>query len=119
MGKIFGNPEQDVKQLVKEKTLFEIKFNTQGSKPWGYYDSEIEHYGHNFDRTVPNNENSKTSFNEYAEKFLKEKQGNAVAIELGGPGSNLFRGFSNGFFIRPWGLRLPTCDPMGRKNRIS
>ena len=42
----------------------------------------------------------------YIEEALKDRRGNAVGIEFGGPGSELFAGFSEGFFKKTLGICL-------------
>jgi len=42
----------------------------------------------------------------YIEEALKGRRGNAVGIEFGGPGSELFAGFSEGFFKQTLGICL-------------
>lgn len=42
----------------------------------------------------------------YIEQTLKERAGKAIGIEFGGPGSELFRGFSKGFFEKSLGVTL-------------
>lgn len=46
------------------------------------------------------------SLKDYIERLLTRKRGAAIGIEFGGPGSNLFGDFSNGFFRQTAGVTL-------------
>jgi hypothetical protein len=48
----------------------------------------------------------KFSLRSYIEEQLEDKDGQAIGVEFGGPGSKLFKGFSSGFFAKSVGVTL-------------
>lgn len=55
-----------------------------------------------FEAVLPEGQNLRS----YIESSLAEKEGSAIGVEFGGIGSNLFRGFSKGFFKETIGVTL-------------
>jgi hypothetical protein len=49
---------------------------------------------------------TESSLGEYIEKILSERRGNAIGVEFGGPGKELFKGFSKNFFNQSVGVTL-------------
>lgn len=62
----------------------------------------IVSFQESFAPVLPEKENIK----DYVERILAEKRGEAIGIEIGGTGSALFRGFSDGFFQKTAGVNL-------------
>ncbi|MFA6520275.1 MAG: hypothetical protein WCT44_01555 [Candidatus Paceibacterota bacterium] len=83
---------------------------------WSAYDSPIERFASTFKEVLPPYQKLYDSrepglqqiaemFRQYIEQVL-QNSGHNIAIELGGPGSALFRSFSEGFFNRTAGICL-------------
>jgi len=100
--------ESKQKKIGKEQLLGTLF----GITPRGYTlrDSPLEGHPSTFDgtfrRVLPEGE---TSLRGYIEKELASRKGKAVGIEFGGPGRELFAGFSEGFFQKTAGV--PLVDP--------
>ena len=84
---------------------------------WGIYDSSIRSFGATFLSSLPeeyykdklNLENLESFFGKYIEETLSKSKGEThdlTAIEFGGPGSNLFKGFNGKFFKKTIGVCL-------------
>ena len=76
---------------------------------YSIYDSSLNKFGadSNFDITFqPLLDERNQSLRSYIEGSLEKKKGRAIGIEFGGTGSNLFSGFSRGFFSRSLGVAL-------------
>lgn len=87
---------------------------------WEIYDSYL---GNNWDDSsfqvtfaclLPEGE---CSLRSYIERLLTRKRGAAVGIEFGGPGSNLFGDFSQGFFRQTAGVTLADIRTDSSKER--
>jgi len=77
---------------------------------WEVYDRSLDDFGLSFIKITPH-ERPYTSetFRDYIESTLlkgDKKAGDFRGVELGGPGSKLFSGFSKGFFGRTAGICL-------------
>lgn len=94
---------------AKERTIImkgeeEKSLNNNGS-PWGpgsYYDSNLVSFSNRFSDVLP----SGNDLREYIETTFASQKGKLIGLELGGPGVELFRGFSPGFFLRTAGVCL-------------
>ena len=53
----------------------------------------------------------------FVEESLEKKRGKAVGIEFGGPGSNLFAGFTRGFFAKTLGVALTDMRDLEKKSK--
>jgi hypothetical protein len=110
---------RDVKDsLINDKNFAEKKKETEGN--WQQYDRSLFEFGNTFQKTLPEEYVGKLdkkifttvkeygiAFKNYIEETLKKNNTNArTAIEFGGPGSNLFAGFSEGFFENTVGVCL-------------
>jgi hypothetical protein len=83
---------------------------------WNYYDSTLGHIAQDFLFTLPEDFIKKefsafsyvSIFKKYIEKILSEgeEKHKLTAVEFGGPGSQLFRGFSPNFFSKTVGVCL-------------
>src|ERR1035437_8299642 len=54
---------------------------------------------------------------EYIETELREKEGHAIGLEIGGTGSNLFSGFTSNFFQKTIGASIEDKRTTDRKER--
>lgn len=66
-------------------------------------------YRDTFKRVLPidgNNSSQEFGLREYIEKILEKRKGEAIGVEFGGIGVNLFEGFSSGFFKKSIGMTL-------------
>ncbi len=83
---------------------------TEKGMKWPVRDSRIEHFANYFGDVVPetSEDDPLKRFREYIEKTIasENNDGNFTAIEFGGEGSRLFRGFSAGFFKKTVGVCL-------------
>jgi hypothetical protein len=100
--KIYQVAEKSLaEQMEKERTF-------KGRYLWPMYDSPLlserdsSSFDSEFNMFAPEGQNLR----DYIEEVLRPRKGQAVAIEFGGPGSNLFAGFSEGFFRRSLGVTL-------------
>ena len=109
--------EHNKKLARKDEGGYETK-----EKEWkerGVYDSPLEEFGDQFAIVLPEilKEEKKRDefgflknpkiFQIYIEQTLsKEKKQDLTAVEFGGPGSNLFRGFTKNFFRKTVGVCL-------------
>jgi hypothetical protein len=87
---------------------------------WQVHDSSLENFGSSFIKTLPSEYTEElekkivTDIREYGEPFVKYIEDtlssstniDRVAIEFGGPGSNLFQGFQKDFFAQTMGVCL-------------
>lgn len=92
-----------------------------GTKPWTTYDSHLypgtdSSFHDTFADFLPKGEQS---FHGYIERLLVRKRGAAIGIEFGGPGSNLFGDFSQGFFCQTLGVTLADLRTDSVKERDS
>ena len=122
----FGNLRFD---LNHDKKFVEEKKATEGK--WQQYDKPISHFGNTFGKVLPENyigelnKDANTSLEAYGEAFrqyiedtLSKSAGTTrTAIEFGGPGSNLFSGFSEKFFGKTVGVCLADVRPLYMKER--
>lgn len=69
--------------------------------PWAIYDKPIGSFSSTYRVFL-----KERGLKSYVESELQDRQGQALGIELGGLGSKLFRGFSDGFFKRTLGVVL-------------
>ncbi len=69
---------------------------------WDYCDSSLSSFEESFAVLLPRGEKLKN----YVEQSLAHRAGEAIGIELGGPGSSLFSGFTHGFFKKTAGIAL-------------
>jgi hypothetical protein len=89
--------------------------------PWGVWDSPL-----NFDKSndsppfeasfgsfIPQSETEHQNLGQYIERYLADRQGNALGVEFGGPARRLFSEFTPGFFKRTAGVTFsdPTDNP--------
>ena len=111
------------KKLVKENDELD----------WYHYDSPLSHlaptfyevlpdeYRESFEKSIKEKEIFNVSdfsdiFKKYIENTLKkENNEQLVALEFGGPGSNLFKGFTKGFFDKTMGVCLDDLRVSERK----
>ena len=92
------SPELNTRQIVESET----RKNLQHEKEFGWptYESGLignmggPSYSSTFHSLCPE---KYKNIKDYIEKFLKEKTGHAVGLEVGGTGSNLFADFTKGF----------------------
>jgi hypothetical protein len=108
------------KALLKNKNLADTVYagTISGENKWLAYDSTLESFSSSFYGVLPTIEYSPNeheissiaySFKRYIENTLSEnrEQGKQLtAVEFGGPASNLFRGFTQGFFSKTAGVCL-------------
>lgn len=78
-GEIARKQELDIVRNKEKRTV---------EKQWIVYDSGFENMSVNFNTVLPKDYNSAGA---YLRSELGKKQGNAIALEVGGPGSRLFR----------------------------
>lgn len=111
----FGDLKEDVKSIKKTN-----QENSQCEYVWPQYDSSLIEIGSTFYKVLPEeyvgelNKKIYTTIEEYGEAFKKyiedslskNPKKERTAIEFGGPGSNLFFGFSDGFFSKTVGICL-------------
>ena len=71
-------------------------------KPWTVENSPATSYAETFRELIPEGE----WLTDYVERKLSSRAGDAVGVELGGLGSELFAGFSPGFFKKTAGVNL-------------
>ena len=120
----FGDIRNDI--FKNKKIANEFKDDEES---WSQYDSSLSAFGSSFNKTLPEeyitplNKKIFTNIDEYGEVFKnyvedtlsKNKNHYRTAIEFGGPGSNLFSGFSPNFFSKTIGLCLD--DVRGRSQK--
>ena len=74
---------------------------------WGMTNSSLlegfSSFQNTFENILPEGEGN---IKEYIETTLADKKGVAIGIEFGGPGSLVFRAFSDGFFAKTAGVNL-------------
>ncbi|MFA6386189.1 MAG: hypothetical protein WCW04_00230 [Candidatus Paceibacterota bacterium] len=89
------------------KAQEEDRLEMRENHNYGNIDSHLEKEGASFSyffrNILPEGQKDLRS---YVESSFKEKQGKALGVEFGGVGSNLFRGFSKGFFKETFGITL-------------
>jgi hypothetical protein len=84
----------------------------QSEDEWGVYDSSLDNFSGSFRTCLPNDIEREAGmqdlmFRKYIENTLsKGKNDSLTAVEFGGPGSKLFRGFSDDFFHKTVGVCL-------------
>lgn len=79
--------------------------------PWAIYRSTLlpkdgadrQSYQNTFGRLVPE---ASVNIKEYIENALSAKKGRAIALDIGGLGSDVFKDFSYGFFAKTAGVAL-------------
>lgn len=105
-GRVFRRRALDFsKSVSKERKEGEI----ENPRWWDIRDSSLEgmfdksSYQRTFEEVVPPNQ---PLLRRYIETTLSDRRGSAIGIELGGPGSKLFSGFSKGVFERTLGVTL-------------
>jgi|SRR3989344_1878092 len=119
-GKMKRKREHDYyKEVTKSQTVQE-----QGNEPediYTIYDSPLSSntgsdasFDISFSKLL---ERKGKSIRSFIEKSLENKRRKAVGIEFGGPGSNLFAGFSSGFFARSLGVTLADLRDLDKKSR--
>lgn len=108
---------KDLKWGWEAIQLAEVLHAQEKDSEWIYYDSPLyatqipdwdpfEHrddFSTFFSPLVPGNN---PSLKAHIESYLAVKKGKAVGLELGGPGSRLFAGFTPGFFKNTLGVTL-------------
>lgn len=107
----FKNLGRHIKKVLdirnsEEKKNERIRFREM---TWGVYDEKLWHFGATFVSSLPEEYKAKgwDGFKLYIEKNLSKMENiKPTAVELGGPGSELFRGFSKGFFQKTIGVCL-------------
>lgn len=94
--------DDKTKQSVRrEKSYVEVS-----KKPWPIYNSGLEGedaFDQTFEPVIPE---QYRGLQQYVETELAEYSGRAVGVELGGSGSQLFAGFTPGFFKQSFGCTL-------------
>lgn len=106
----------------KERDILNGKLTTY----WNMYDSPLigtDQYAvwRDFLSVIPGTESLLEEERPYAlrrdtETHLAARAGNIVGLELGGPGSHLFREFTEGFFDETYGATLNDLRSPGRKD---
>lgn len=105
-GKAFRKRALDFSKSVSKER---IQGETENPRWWDIRDSSLEgmfdkdSFQRTFEDVVPPNQ---PLLRRYIETTLADRRGSAIGIELGGPGSKLFSGFSKGFFERTLGVTL-------------
>jgi len=105
--------------LAYNKEIAENPDESYGAKEgeWNIYDKNIYSFEDTFAETLPKFDEQTAKegyskldclyFRDYIEKTLSKNGGkDLTAVEFGGPGSNLFAGFSGGFFRQTLGVCL-------------
>lgn len=107
------------KAIQHNKKLAENKGEgyEKAEEDWGLYNSPISSFGKIFKESLPDKDYDPYAleitsekgliFKNYIEKTLSSsEERNLTAIEFGGPGSELFKGFTKGFFDKTTGVCL-------------
>src|SRR5688572_17803399 len=106
-----SSPERSRREQRNQihQTQMETAFHTEENhNPWGVYDSNLRRaiigksIEASFRCVLPEHGNIRR----YVETQLAPFAGHAVGMEFGGTASNLFNGFSYGFFERTAGVNL-------------
>ena len=110
----------EIRRVVKYNNAINKENKDLGDLTWRHYNTPLVNFGSSFSNVLPEEyitpaENKIISgiefygeaFKRYVEDTLsKSKNPDRYAIEFGGPGSRLFRGFTKGFFIKTVGVCL-------------
>lgn len=110
------------KALKYNKRLTEPGGYEKKEEQWGMYDSSLEEFEKTFWVVLPKDFQNKPKvereiLGEYIEETLsKGEKHDLTAVEFGGSGSNLFRGFSSNFFKKTVGICLKDIRNQGVKD---
>lgn len=80
--------------------------DTDRKEYWNVYDKGLENVGRSFVGLWRRHESKPQSFKDYLELILRDKKGQVVLCELGGPGNNLVSDFSPGFIAKSVGFTI-------------
>lgn len=108
---------QRSRKEIADTKRYEASARTSGHLYFGgagsMYDSPLDIWEPNgelfettFSKVLPEKYQETGGLKRYIEEVLAPKKGSAVGLELGGPGSQLFRGFSSEFFNKTAGICL-------------
>lgn len=81
-------------------------FNSELFHNWPVRDSKMPNYSRRFEELVISEEHENPNFAKYVTEYLKDVQGEAIGLEIGGTGSAFFAGFPEGFFRQTYGVAL-------------
>ncbi len=111
------NPDQQpeepkLKHSDVRTDLSRLKFNsvtrqnfeaepTIGRDAWEIYDAPLDEFNRSFKKSLPEG-----GFQAFVDMYYKERKGQLIGMELGGPGSNFFGGFDEGTFKETVGVTL-------------
>lgn len=94
-------------QEALDEAQKEDKLKMRRNHSYRNIDSHLENedasFSYFFRNVLPEGQKNMKS---YIESVFQEKRGNIIGVEFGGIGSNLFRGFSKGFFKETFGITL-------------
>ena len=100
----------DFKKALKNNRIIVENFDSVTHElGWGVNNSYIENFRATFNDCLPKEYQTQSDtdgFREYIEDTLSLGKGERTAVEFGGPGQNLFSGFTKGFFHRTVGVCL-------------
>lgn len=105
-GRAFRRKTLDFSRGVAKERLEEERTNPNN---WAIPDSSLAgifdrySFQNTFEEVLPPNHRL---LKNYIEDALADRRGTAIGVELGGPGSKMFSGFSRGFFERTLGVVL-------------